>query len=89
MKELIVRLRNILDELNGITTGYISNVEDTLILKNDNKYYAVKFTEVEPIEVNNELRKEYYNWNSSKEVDEQIIISELLIKLREGKLNID
>ena len=89
MKELIIRLRNILDELKGITTGYISNVEDTLILKNDNKYYAVKFTEVEPIEVTNELRKEYYNWNCNKEVDEQIIISELLIKLRDGKLNTD
>ena len=86
MKELIVRLRNILDELKGITTGYISNVEDTLILKNDNKYYAVKFTEVEPIEVTNELRKEYYNWHRDKEIDEHIIISELLIKLRDGKL---
>ena len=89
MKELIVRLRNILDELKGITNGYISNVEDTLILKNDNKYYAVKLTEIEPIEVTDELRKEYYNWHSNKEIDEQIIISELLIKLRDGKLNID
>ena len=89
MKELIVRLRNILDELKGITTGYISNVEDTIILKDDNKYYALKLTEIEPIEVTDELRKEYYNWHSNKEIDEQIIISELLIKLRDGKLNID
>lgn len=88
MTSLIEKLHLILNEIKGIVTGYTSRVTDAMIINYHGTYYRVKFTKVKPVEVTNELRKQYFCFKYTKEDDEMIAMSELLRQLADGTLEV-
>lgn len=88
MTSLIEKLHLILNEIKGIVTGYTLRVTDAMIINYHGTYYRINFTKVKPIEVTNELRKEYFCFKYNKEEDEMIVMNELLRQLADDTLEV-
>ena len=78
MRNLLTKLHKILNELKGFNACVSSDVSDTMTIEYEGKYYAVKVTEVEPVDVTDEMRKSYSDCE-----DNLIILAELMKYLKD------
>ena len=82
MLELINKLHTVLNEVKNFVTGYTARVNNVMIVNYKDDYYMLEFTKLRPIEVTDDLRKEYLFEETTKEDEQMIIVSEMLRTLK-------
>lgn len=78
MLELINKLHTVLNEVKNFVTGYTARVNNVMIVNYKDDYYMLEVTKLRPIEVTDDLRKEYLFEETTKEDEQMIIMSEIL-----------
>ena len=82
MLELINKLHTVLNEVKNFVTGYTSRVNNVMIVNYKDDYYMLEITKLRPIEVTDDLRKEYLFEETTKEDEQMIIMFEMLRTLK-------